>query len=458
MSKNSRKLPTLVRFLPDFIKLRILNRPNLVKILDNIGWLFFDKILRMGVGLIVGVWVARYLGPEQFGLFNFATAFVGMFGAVAGLGLQSIVVRDLVREPSSKEEILGSAAALQMVGGVVVYGLILTTIFWLRPDDALAKTIVAILGSMMFFKASEVAVCWFESQVLSKFTVWVQNGTFLVFASIKVLLILQGAPLIAFAWVTMAEGLAVALLMLIVLGLLGPGARQLRVKLARAKSLIADSWPLLLSGVAVMIYMRIDQIMLGEMVGDEAVGIYSAAVRISEVWYFVPIVIASSLFPAILEAKKNNESKYYKRLQRLFDLMVLISISVALPMTFFSSEMIRIIYGFSYEAAGVVLGVHIWAGIFVFLGVASGKWFLCENRQILSLQRSLLGVLVNVILNIVLIPKFGPVGAAWATVVSYAIAAMFSDILQVETRRIFIMKSKSFNIINASARLIQRKD
>lgn len=193
MTEGFSALPALVRFLPGFIKRRIAKRPNLVKILDNIGWLFFDKILRMGVGLLVGVWVARYLGPEQFGLFNFAAAFVGMFGSVAGLGLQGIVVRDLVREPSSKEEILGSAAALQLVSGFVAYGLILATIFLLRPDDALAKTIVAILGSMMLFKASEVAVCWFESQVLSKFTVWVQNGTFLVFASIKVLLILQGA-------------------------------------------------------------------------------------------------------------------------------------------------------------------------------------------------------------------------------------------------------------------------
>jgi PST family polysaccharide transporter len=110
MTKGPSKLPALVRILPGFIKRRFEGRPNLVKILDNIGWLFFDKILRMGVGLIVGVWVARYLGPEQFGLFNFATAFVGMFGAIAGLGLQVFVVRDLVREPSSKEEILGSAA------------------------------------------------------------------------------------------------------------------------------------------------------------------------------------------------------------------------------------------------------------------------------------------------------------------------------------------------------------
>lgn len=454
MSENSQTLPALVRILPGFIKRHIANRPNLVKILDNIGWLFFDKILRMGVGLIVGVWVARYLGPEQFGLFNFATAFVGMFGAIAGLGLQGIVVRDLVREPSSKEEILGSAAVLQLVGGFVAYGLILATIFWLRPDDALAKTIVAILGSMMLFKASEVAVCWFESQVLSKFTVWVQNGTFLVFASIKVFLILQNASLIAFAWATMAEGMAVALMLLIVLGLRGPRAHNLRLKIARAKSLLADSWSLFLSGMAVMIYMRIDQIMLGQMVSDEVVGIYSAAVRISEVWYFIPMTIVASVFPAIIEAKMCSEAQYCQRLQRLYDLMILLSVSIALPMTFLSTPLVAHLFGKAYIESGTILAIHIWASVFVFLGVASEKWFLAENRQILSFQRTALGMIVNVILNLLLIPRFGAVGAAIATVLSYAVAAFFADLLQDETRRMFYMKMHAFNIFSSIRRVI----
>lgn len=452
MNSASAKLPALIRFLPGFIKRRIVSRPNLVKILDNIGWLFFDKILRMGLGLIVGVWVARYLGPEQFGLFNFATAFVGLFGAIAGLGLQSIVVRDIVRDPSGKEETLGTAAALQFVGGLITYGLILVTICWLRADDALAKVIVAILGSMMLFKTSEVAVYWFESQVLSKFTVWVQNGVFLVFAAIKVMLLLQSAPLVAFAWATMAEALIVALLLLVMLSLRGLRVRQLRLTAARAKSLLADSWPLLISGIAVLIYMKIDQIMLGQMIGDEAVGIYSAAVRISEVWYFVPMVIVASVFPAILEAKKRSEEQYYRRLQRLYDLMVWLSISIALSMTFLSTPIVTLLFGDSYVGAGAVLAVHIWAGIFVFLGVASGQWFLAENRQALSLQRTVLGAIVNVILNIILIRGYGVLGAAWATVVAQLCAALIFDLIQKETRPMFVMKLKSMNVISVIRR------
>ena len=177
--------------IPAFIYRRIAHRPNLVRIVDNIGWLFFDKLLRMGVGLLVGVWVARYLGPEQFGLLNFALAFTGLFAAIATLGLPEIVVRDIVRDPENAQVTLGTAAVLQLIGGLVAYVLILVAIIYVRPNDVLLRSIVAILGAMMLLKASEIAVYWFESQVQSKYTVWVQNSVFLVFAAVKVLLILQ---------------------------------------------------------------------------------------------------------------------------------------------------------------------------------------------------------------------------------------------------------------------------
>jgi PST family polysaccharide transporter len=442
-----------LNLIPAFIRRRIAHRPNLVKIIDNIGWLVFDKVLRMGVGLLVGVWVARYLGPEQFGLFSFATAFVGLFGAIASLGLQGIVVRDIVRDPACKEETLGTATMLQFVGGLLAYGLILGTIFWLRPDDALAKTLVAILGSLMLFQASQVAVYWFESQVQSKYTAWVQDSVFLVFAAIKVALILNHAPLIAFAWATMAEALLVALMMGVMLSLFGPQLRQLRTSWMRAKSLLKDCWPLMLSGVAVTIYMKIDQIMLGQMMGDEAVGIYSTAVRISEVWYFIPSMIIGSVFPAILEAKKRSEEEYYRRLQHLYELMVWISVGVALPMTFLSTPIVMLLFGEAYAASGPVLAAHIWAAIFVFLGVASSKWFLVESRQALSLQRTALGMMANVLLNYLLIPNFGALGAAYATVVSYALAGLLYDMLQKDTRKMFLMKTKSLNIFSSFGRI-----
>ncbi len=431
--------------MPAFIRRRIEHRPNLLKIVDNMAWLFFDKILRMGAGLIVGVWVARYLGPEQFGLFSFATALVGLFSAIASLGLQGIVVRDIVRDPSIKEETLGTAVLLQFLGGLIAYGLIVGTILWLRHDDTLAKALVAILGLMMLFKASEVVVYWFESQVLSRYVVWVQNGCFLVFTAIKVGLILNNAPLIAFAWATMAEALMVALLLAVMLGLRGPRLHHMHITLARAKTLLKDSWPLLLSSISIVIYMKIDQIMLGQMIGEEAVGIFSAAVRISEVWYFIPMIIVASVFPAILEAKKRSEAQYYQRLQHLYSLMVWLSVSVALPMTFLSTPIVKLLFGEAFVDSGPILAIHIWGAVFVFLGEASSKWFLAENRQFMSFQRTLFGAIVNIVLNFLLIPTYGPIGAAVATVAAQFSVGVLFDVLQKETRQMFVMKILAFN-------------
>ena len=187
------------------------------------------------------------------------------------------------------------------------------------------------------------------------------------------------------------------------------------------------------------------QIMLASMKGDEVAGIYSAALRISEIWYFVPMVICASIFPAMLEARSYDKKIYYQRLQYLFDVMVWLSIMAAVFTTFFSDWIVIFLFGTEYADAGLVLAIHIWGAIFVFLGVASGQWFITENLQFLSFQRALLGLLINVLGNIILIPSYGAIGAAISTILSQAVAAWISDALQPRTRRIFIMKSKSFS-------------
>ena len=395
--------------------------------------------------MFVGVWVARYLGPEQFGLFSFAIALVSLFGAFVVLGLPSIVVRDIVRNPSGKEVTLGTAAFLQLIGGVLSYAVLLACVFWLRTDDSLAILIVAIVGGVILFKTADIAIYWFESQVQSKYTVWVQSCVFIFFAISKIVLILMNASVIGFAWVALGEAVVVSVFMLVFMGRRGVPLKSLKVRLARAKELLNDSWPLLLSSVAVAIYMKVDQIMLASMKGDEVAGIYSAALRISEIWYFVPMVICASIFPAMLEARSYDKKIYYQRLQYLFDVMVWLSIMAAVFTTFFSDWIVIFLFGTEYADAGLVLAIHIWGAIFVFLGVASGQWFITENLQFLSFQRALLGLLINVLGNIILIPSYGAIGAAISTILSQAVAAWISDALQPRTRRIFIMKSKSFS-------------
>lgn len=402
----------------------------------------------MGVGLLVGVWVARYLGPEQFGLLSFATAFTGLFGAIAALGLQSIVVRDIVRDPDTAKVTLGTAAMLQFVGGLVAYLLILGAIAYMRPDDALARTIVAILGSMMLLKASDIAIYWFESQVQSKYVVWVQNGTFLSFAAIKVLLILNHASLISFVWAMLAEAIIVAILLLAVMSKRGPTPSALSLTIARAGALLKDSWPLILAGLAITVYMKIDQIMLGQMIGDQAVGIYSAATRISEVWYFIPMSIVASTFPTILESKKFNEPLYEIRLISLLRLLISISILVSIIFTLLSEYVIDTLFGYAYQESANVLIIHIWTGIFVSIGLVSGKWFLAENKTVYVLRITVLGAILNALLNLLLIPPLGTLGAALSTLVSYAVSNVLWLAIFAETRPLFQLVISSIFVTN----------
>jgi len=411
--------------------------------LVNTGWLFADKIIRLGVGLLVWTWLARYLGPEQFGLLNYASAFVAIFAVVASLGLNGIIVRDLVKAPDSAHTTLGTAFILQALGGVIAFLLAMITIFVIRPDDDTAKAVVVVLGLVMILKPAEVVKFWFESNVESKHTVWLENGAFLTFAAVKVLFILTGASLMAFVWATFAEGLLVAAGLLWLYGWRGGELQAWHVRYECAKILLKDSWPLILSGLAIMVYMRIDQIMLGHMLGDQAVGVYSSAVRISEVWYFIPIAITSSVFPSIIEAKKSNPQGYYRYLQRLYDMMVLIAVAVAVPVSLWSHWIVLYLFGDAYVDAGPVLAVHVWTSIFVFLGVASGNWFLLENMQIHAFYRTALGAVVNVLANFILIPMLGIIGAAVGTLISQIFAAYLFDWFGGDTRRSFWLKTAS---------------
>ena len=199
----------------------------------------------------------------------------------------------------------------------------------------------------------------------------------------------------------------------------------------------------MLSGMVISIYMKIDQVMIKEMLGAEQVGQYAAAVRLSEAWYFVPMAITSSVFPAIINAKKQSEELYYQRLQKLYDLMVWLAVAIALPTTFLAPWVIRVLYGEAFLPAAGVLSIHIWAGVFVFLGVASGKWLLTENLQIFSTINTSIGAIVNIILNYILIKSMGINGAAISTLISYFIAAYLCLSFFDKTRINFVNLTKS---------------
>lgn len=302
--------------LTKILKIQQKLSPNFRKVIANIFWLMADNVLRLGIGLVVGVWVARYLGPQQFGLLNYSVAFVGLFSVFAKLGLDSIAIRELVRNVASGNEILGTTFILKLVGGIISFLLAIATILLIRTDDPESLWVTGIIALSLIFQIFDGINLWFQSQVQSKYVVYAKNGAYILANAIKILLIQAKAPLIFFAVITLGEVVFSALGLVIVYRLTGHLFKTWKFNFPLARDLLKESWPNILTGFSIAIYMRVDQLMLGSMIGDEAVGIYSVGVRLAEIWYFVPVAISSSVNPAIIRAKQEGEESYYRRIQK----------------------------------------------------------------------------------------------------------------------------------------------
>jgi PST family polysaccharide transporter len=417
--------------------------PGFRKIIGNTGWLLFDRVVRMGLGVFVGVWVARYLGPTQFGSLNFAISFVALFGTLTTFGLENIILREIVLDISKAPEILGTSFALRVCGSVIAPILTIITIHFVQPDDHVAVFLVSLLSVGLFFQAFDTIDLYFQSQVQSRLSVWAKNSAFLLMAGVRVTLIRLGAPLWTFAAAQVIE-LAIGAVGLIVAYTWSGGVlTRWRASRRRAIELLSQSWPVILSGMAIMIYMRIDMVMLKVMQGDRAAGIYAAATRVSEVWYFIPTAIVSSVSPSIIRAR-DNRVVYYARIAKLFSLMTLIAVVIGSIIALGSRAIIHLLYSDAFEAAAPVLAIHVWASVFVFLGVAQAPWDFSENLLKLGFYRTLSGAVSNVLLNLVLVPRYSAVGAAVATVVSYALSSVVANAFNSSTRPIFYLQMRSF--------------
>lgn len=439
---NARELPWGHNVVIEKLK-TLLGHEGFRKYAANTSWLFVERLVRMGVALLVGVYVVRYLGPEQFGQLSFAQSFVGLFAPIAALGLDNVVVRDLVKSPDKRDRLLGTAFGLKLGGAAFsVCAIIFACQF--TNNTIQDNEFVLILAFGLFFQATSVIDLYFQSMAQSRFIVQVQLVQTLLASIVKLLLVWFGASLSWFVASYLFDAICLAL------GFVFLAKKQVLLlvfrsfNLADAKHLLTESLPLIFAGLAVAVYMRIDQVMLKEMLGDVAVGQFSAALKLSEAWYFIPMAICNSVFPAIVAAKTQSESAYYKRMQQLYDLMVLLAVIVAVPVTFMAGPIIHLLYGNAYEESVAVLQIHIWTGPFVFLGVAMSGWLIAEGFSKKSLYRTVLGAIVNVGANLWLIPIYGPVGAAVATLLGQVSANILYDFLDRDVRDQLRIKMRAF--------------
>lgn len=412
----------------------------------NTSWLLFEKVVRLILNFFVTIAIIRYLGPDQFGLYSYAISFYGLFVAFVSLGLESISIRELVKHPEQRDEILGSVFYTQLLGAVITISLIALTLL-ITSEALLTSVLILIISVSSFFQTFNVIDYYFRSTVKAKYSVYVLFTSVLLVSLIKFALIIIKAPLIYFIIAFALEFVFNAIGYFIVYHLQKLKIVQWKFDKELAISLLEDSWPLILSGVVVSIYMKVDQVLIKNMLDVKEVGYYAAAVRLSESWYFIPVAISNALFPAIVNAKNISRELYLTRLQKLYDILAWIAIGISIPVSFFSAEIINLLYGSKYLSSAPILTIYIWAGAAVFLGVASSQYLVTENLTKISLMRTSLGMIANVILNIIFIPQYGIVGSAVATLISYTLAT-FSIIFFKDTSYQFVMMLKSIFLIN----------
>lgn len=414
------------------------------KILYNTGWLSFGYVFKLGTGLIVSVLVARYLGPESFGVLNYAISLISFMAIFIYLGLSGLVVTEIVRKPTEVDTILGSTFFLK--GGSALLSVLIVSgvALYIHGYNTNEFWVIFIVGLSLFARPFECIDYWFQSKTQSKYTVIAENSALIISVCFKLIFVFSGATVLAFAAADSLQVFLFSLILVVVYHKKGGSIFSWRIKIAKAFGLISRSWVLIVSGFLSMVNLKIDQIMLRWMVDAREVGFYSIAVLFSETWYFIPTVIIVSIYPKLIELSKDAPSEYNIRIQQTFDILFIIGFVVALGMSVVAGHLIPLLYGPVYAKSANILIIHVWAGIFMFMRALFSKWILIENLLYFSLISHGLGALMNILINLLLIPEMGGQGAAISTLISYATASYFFLFFFKRTRAVAYKMSMSF--------------
>ena len=415
-------------------------RPNHIAILKNSSWLFTDKLLRLGLGVLVGAWVARYLGPLEFGELAFALAYIALFQSIANLGLDGIAVRDITQNESEAHSLLGTVFILRLCAGFFCWLSAVVGVALLKGFFDQSVLLTALVGSSLVFQAADTVDLWFQSQSQSRLTLFAKLTTYIVSNGCRIALILVGAPLVAFASIIFLEGLLSATGLALVYKSFSCDQHWSHSKLV-AKRLLHESWPFMLSGVSIVIYMRIDQIMIREMLGPQQLGIFAAVLPLATLWQVIPVILNVSLAPHIARKKEESEAAYWLALQKVFVLYALPGWLITIPTIVSANWIVAVLFGPQYSEGAKVLSIYVLTNLFINMGMAQSLWMLNEGKSTLTLVSTLTGVLVCLVGNYFAIPRYGITGVAVIAVLAQLSSAVLINIFFA--RRIFIMQVKS---------------
>jgi O-antigen/teichoic acid export membrane protein len=384
----------------------------------NTGWMFVGQMFSLIISFFIGAWLARYLGPQNFGELNFSMSFAGLFSFIASMGIDSILSRELVKFPEKENELMGTSLDLKLIGGSIAFILSFIAAF-LFEHDPFIRLLIILFSFTFILQAIGIISTFFQANVLAKKVIKVQLYTMTFSSILKISAIILGLGVNLIMLIYVLDSLWGGWGLILAYRKNGFKIRIWKFNWKLALEILKDSWPMMLSGAAISIYMKIDQVMIGNMLGETKVGLYAAAVKISEIWYFIPVVICTSLFPAIVNAKMSDNALYKKRLHNLYWLMFFLASALAVPISILAKPLVVLIFGNKYLLAAGALQIHVWAGLGVFWGVALSQYLVSENRTLINLILTLSSAILNIILNLFLIRSWGINGAAFATLISY---------------------------------------
>ena len=424
------------------------------KYLNNILWIMGDKVTNLGVSFLITVVVARYLGPEEFGLFSYAISVSALFAAAGHMGLSGLVVREIVKKPDERGTTLGTTLGLKLIGMGGGYLLLLLYAGLYEGFSSIEFALLAIAGAVLLLRPFDIVDFWFQAFVQARYVTFARISGLLVSSALKLSFVFFGASVIYFVAANVMQAFVVAAMFLVLYSTKSSiKFSEWSFSWARAKELFGQGWMVYLGSIFAVIYLKVDQVMLRWFEGTESVGIYAVAAQFSEAWYFVPAAIVTSLFPKLIKLREQSQKEFDYRFQQLLDLLFILALVIAVIMTFASEALVTIFFGEHYLESADILVIHIWAALFIFMRAAFSKWILIENVLVFSLITQGIGSGVNVALNYFLIPKYGATGAAFATLISYSFASFFSLFLYSKTRPVFFMMVRSILFLFRYARV-----
>jgi O-antigen/teichoic acid export membrane protein len=401
----------------------VLERLTLLRVLRNSGWLVAERLVRVITAILINVWIARLLGPSEFGTLAYVLAVVSFLQSAVPLGLDSIIVRELKRGRYSAQELLGTVLAGRLIAGVLGWASAVVASLAIAEGDSRIPLLVALAGVTTVFQAGDVVDLWFQSQTRSRDTVRLKLVAFALVTGIKLLLLTTAAPLSWFVAVVGFEGAAIA-------AALGTAYRRYwteapwSIHWPLMRPLLRESWPLIISSIAVVAYMRADQLLIRAVLGDQALGIYAAAMTVSQALHFVPALIAVSLAPFVVEAAGASAGEMRRRFVWIFRVYFYAGLLLAVLISIAARPLVECLYGDSFSDAAAVLRIHVFTNVFICLGVAHSLWLTYRQETGVRLVGTLAAACLALGANAALLPGAGLTGVAVIAVLAQFVAAV----------------------------------